>query len=189
MNQKAVIAILGVVVVILLGTTVYFATISNVSQPVAPGPKVAQQPAPTTTKQQSVVQPTTPTTQPVPAIADWKNYKNDKYGFELTFPSTWQGYKAINRTLDWGANGTSDSIDFGFTAQGSSDIALIFNVSMHSKTQWKKIKSEQGPTPTYLGENSLYVFAYSPAQDVATDFERSRMTEIESIIKTFKITK
>ena len=48
MNQKSLVVILGVAVVILLGTTIYFATISNVSQP-APAP-VAQtptQPAPT----------------------------------------------------------------------------------------------------------------------------------------------
>ena len=42
MNQKTIIAILGVAVVILLGTTIYFATISNVNQPAPPTP-VAQQ--------------------------------------------------------------------------------------------------------------------------------------------------
>ncbi|KKQ51043.1 MAG: hypothetical protein US70_C0024G0015 [Parcubacteria group bacterium GW2011_GWD2_38_11] len=40
MNQKSIIAILGVVVVILIGTTVYFATLNKVSQPVATAPNV-----------------------------------------------------------------------------------------------------------------------------------------------------
>jgi len=44
MNQKSIGAVLGVVVVILIGTTVYFATINNASQPVSSDPKVTQQP-------------------------------------------------------------------------------------------------------------------------------------------------
>jgi hypothetical protein len=45
MNQKSIIAVLGVVVIILIGTIVYFATLNKASQPVAPAPKVAQKPA------------------------------------------------------------------------------------------------------------------------------------------------
>jgi len=55
MNQKSLIAVLGVVVVILIGTTVYFATINKVSQSIAPVPKVVQQPTPAPVP---VVQPT-----------------------------------------------------------------------------------------------------------------------------------
>ncbi|HAT73482.1 MAG: ABC-type dipeptide transport system, periplasmic component [Candidatus Moranbacteria bacterium GW2011_GWF2_36_839] len=67
MNQKNIIAILGVAVVILLGTTIYFATISNVSQP-APVPVVkqpatpapiAQTPATPANQQPVATQPTT----------------------------------------------------------------------------------------------------------------------------------
>jgi hypothetical protein len=45
MNQKSIIAILGVVVVILIGTTAYFATINKSSQLAAPTPKTIKQPA------------------------------------------------------------------------------------------------------------------------------------------------
>ena len=54
MNQKAIIAILGVVTVILVGTTIYFATINKTSQPTTPAPKVAQQPAQPIPSQQQV---------------------------------------------------------------------------------------------------------------------------------------
>jgi hypothetical protein len=47
MNRKSIIAVLGLVVVILSGTTVYFATINKSSQSVAPAPKVVQQPVST----------------------------------------------------------------------------------------------------------------------------------------------
>lgn len=49
MNQKTIIAILWVFVVILLGTTIYFATISNVNQP---APVVKQPATPTPVAQQ-----------------------------------------------------------------------------------------------------------------------------------------
>ncbi|MFH1712282.1 MAG: hypothetical protein ABH846_03550 [Patescibacteria group bacterium] len=111
-------------------------------------------------------------------------YSNSQYGFSLTFPQTWKGYTAKNRTLNWGLFGTSDSVDFGFSVQDS-----LFNVSIHTKSQWQQIKSEEGPTPTYLGENSQYVFGYATAQDAANDTIVARMREIQDIVKTFKVTK
>jgi hypothetical protein len=60
MNQKKVIAILGVVAVILAGTTIYFATINKASQSVAPAPKVVQQPAQPIPSQQQVANNPTP---------------------------------------------------------------------------------------------------------------------------------
>lgn len=55
MNQKSIIVALGVAVVILIGITVYFATINRVGQSVVPAQKVVQQPV------------QTPAVQPVPA--------------------------------------------------------------------------------------------------------------------------
>lgn len=111
-------------------------------------------------------------------------YSNLQYGFSLTFPQTWTGYTAKNRILNWGSFGTSDSIDFGFSVQSS-----LFNVSIHTKNQWKQIKSEKGSTPTYLGENSQYIFGYTTTQDAANDTIIARMSEIQDIIRTFKIIK
>ncbi len=116
--------------------------------------------------------------------ASWKTYTNSKYGFSLNFPQTWEGYITKNRTLNWGSLGTSDSIDFGFSIQNS-----LFNISIHTKNKWEQIKSTEGPTPAYLGENSQYVFGYSKAQDAANDTIIARMSEISTIIKTFKIVK
>lgn len=111
-------------------------------------------------------------------------YNNSQYGFSLTFPQTWKGFTAKNRLLNWGSFGTSDSVDFGFSIQDS-----LFNISIHTKNQWQQIKSEEGPTPTYLGENNQYVFSYAPGQDAANDTIIARMREIPDIIKTFKVTK
>lgn len=109
-------------------------------------------------------------------------YTNSKYGFSLNFPQTWADYTTKNRKLNWGTFGSSDSIDFGFSVSDS-----LFNVSVHTKNQWKQIKSEAGPTPTYLGENNLYVFGYSTAQDASNNTIISRMKEIPVIVKTFEV--
>ncbi len=110
-------------------------------------------------------------------------YKNTEYGFSLEFPNTWKGYTTKNRILDWGTIGTSDSIDFGFSTQDS-----LFNIGMYSKSQWQKIKSEEGPTPTYLGENSQYIFGFAQANGaLVNDIIVARMAEVKDIIKTFKI--
>lgn len=110
-------------------------------------------------------------------------YTNSTYGFTLTFPQTWKDYTAKSRTLNWGTSNTSDSVDFGFSAQNS-----LFNISVHSKSQWQKIKSEEGPTPTYLGENNQYIFGYATAQYVANDTIVARMSEVKNVVKTFKVT-
>jgi hypothetical protein len=111
-------------------------------------------------------------------------YTNSTYGFTLTFPQTWKEYITKNRVLDWGTSGTSDSIDFGFSFLDS-----IFNVSVHSKSQWQKIVSTEDSKPIYLGENSQYIFGYTRAKDQTSDnYDYSiaiRMLDVKDIVKTF----
>ncbi|MFA4942046.1 MAG: hypothetical protein WC564_00180 [Patescibacteria group bacterium] len=107
-------------------------------------------------------------------------YTNSSYNFSLKFPQTWKGYTVKNRILSWGSLGTSDSIDFGFPSQDS-----LFNISVHAKNQWQNIQGIEGPKPTYLGENKLYVFGYDSAQDAKNSEIIERMKEIKSIVQTF----
>ncbi|MDO8676349.1 MAG: hypothetical protein Q7K16_01720 [Candidatus Azambacteria bacterium] len=91
MNQKTIFAILGVVVIILIGTTVYLAMTKNVSQPVAPTSNVAQQPTPTPVTQ-TPSQPVTkqqPTAQPTDETGSWQTYINKPYGFKVSYPNYW----------------------------------------------------------------------------------------------------
>lgn len=119
-----------------------------------------------------------------PQVNPEKNnvYYNSEFGFSLTFPKTWNGYSARNRVLNWGAQGNSNSVDFGFAIQDS-----LFNISVHSKDQWQKINSQEGPKPTYISENGQYVFAYAVAHDASDESITSRMKEIPGIIATFEI--
>ena len=88
MNQKSIIAVLGVVVVILIGTTVYFVTTNKTSQPVESAPKVVQQPTPAPAPAaQKPAQPTTPTPQPIDETVNWQTYTSAQYGFTFKYPS------------------------------------------------------------------------------------------------------
>lgn len=109
-------------------------------------------------------------------------YNNAVYDFALTLPKEWKNVQVVERTLDWGSFGTGPSFDFGFEVQDS-----LFNVSIFTKSQWQGIKAQEGPSPTYLGENALYVFGYSTAQDSANTTMAERMSEVKEIVKTFTV--
>jgi len=110
-------------------------------------------------------------------------YHHSTYGFSLTFPSTWTGYSSAARPIEWGDPiGSTDSIDFGFAAQDS-----IFNISIFTPSQWNDLQSLGGPMPSYLGENSQYVFAYDMSQFAANDAMAARRTEVSNITKTFRL--
>jgi hypothetical protein len=84
MNQKNLVAILGVTILILLGAIIYFTTISNVSQQ-APEPVVKQPATPAPVAQT----PTPPVAQSAPSV-DWQTYKNDKYAYSFSVPSNFR---------------------------------------------------------------------------------------------------
>jgi hypothetical protein len=121
MNQKSIIAILGVVIIILIGTTVYFVMTKNVNQPTTTTSNEVQQPVPTPATQQPS-QPVTeqkPTAQPTVESKNWQTYQNEIYGYEIEYPSYWiknnfpagdtrsaLEYKSANILLDQGGHGT-----------------------------------------------------------------------------------
>lgn len=118
-------------------------------------------------------------------ISSWQVYWSERYGFMLTFPETWKGYTAVYRQLDWGSDGKSDSIDFGFPAQKDG----LFNISFYSEKQYNSIANSGVPFGMLLGKNADYVFVWNQTQYAANKDMEKRITEIQSIIKTFKLTK
>ncbi|HPL93347.1 MAG TPA: hypothetical protein PLB38_03635 [bacterium] len=146
----------------------------NIEQPIMEEPTINE---PTDETDEQIDNP--PLNEPPVAIP----YHHSTYDFSLTFPSTWQGYSAISRNIDWGAPiGSTDSIDFGFPAQDS-----IFNISIFTPSQWNALQSLGGPMPSYLGENSQYVFAYDMSQFAANDSMADRRNEVSNITRTFRL--
>lgn len=112
-------------------------------------------------------------------IKDKVVYTNKDYGFTLILPASWEGFSVSNRKINWGENGESDSLDFGF-----ADDKELFNISVLTQEQWSNIIKEAGPKPTYLGRNASNVFAISfsgaPKNDSMAQLEK----EINSTFST-----
>jgi len=117
------------------------------------------------------------------------NYKNTQYGFQITFPKTWAGYKFFEKNIDGAivfylglptsqAGWTSTGVDAGYSS--------LFAIDVYTKAQWATVSAEEGPKPVKLGEKGDYVFAWSQAQATPKDLEK-RFSEIKSVIDTFKI--
>lgn len=129
-------------------------------------------------------------------VSDWKIYKNTKYGFQMTFPESWKGYRLFEVTTSWGSNGTATTFYISLPTTSktwkedgiSSGYASVFAMSIFSHSQWDKISVEEGPKPTYINKNSQNVFAYGYAQDSPEDLI-GKAGDVKNIISTFKFTK
>jgi len=147
------------------------------NQPATPTP-VAQQPA----QQPSNVNKT----------ADWHTYKNDKYGFEITFTDAWKNYKTVE---------TGDNQDATIQIQIPTtdpnwkrfgNLATPLDIMIFTKAQWAQA-SKQALAPNLITQNNQYVFAYTGWQDVPSDFGGSnsigyQKLEFDKVISSFKLT-
>lgn len=128
------------------------------------------------------------------ALSAWKNYTNSKYGFTMTFPDVWKGYRVFESQLADGtislyvavpttdATWKEENIDSGY--------ATIFAIGVLTPAQWTDVQAQGGPVEeTYLTKNSNYVFTSSSAQAVPTDLisEYNKTLKPADVIDTFKI--
>ncbi|MFH1772749.1 MAG: hypothetical protein ABH818_00085 [Patescibacteria group bacterium] len=192
MNQKNLVAILGVVVVILLGTTIYFATLSNVGQPVSL--PVAQQPVTRTQPAKTAPVTQQPATKQLPQA-----YQNEEYGFQLTLTDVWKDYQ----TRVTKNNDNSVDIDFCASIKNSkmaTDIpgyVCLFKIIVSDVKKWDMdaapCKKDRNSgmcdwIDNEIGRNDKNVFSYGAAQDY-TNEEKIAFDDIKEIIKSFKLTK
>ena len=98
-------------------------------------------------------------------------YTNKAYWFSLQFPASWKWYIA---TTTW------NTMRFWFNQQ-----SFLFGISAISHNEWNNMQNDL-MHPTYLWENTNYVFVYETAQDAINQNIADRMWEINAIVKTFK---
>ena len=113
MNQKSLIAVLGIVVVILLGTTVYFATINKASQSIVTMPAIN----PPATQPQSIDTIQRTKDETAPAL---QTYTNSQYKYQIQYPS---GAKVTDQSeKGFGEKGECVVIDYkdGYIAIAST---------------------------------------------------------------------
>lgn len=188
-NSKALMITLIVILVVLIvggGIWVYtlYSKISDVENDlvVKELPKVekeVEQPN-DELENEVVIEPEEEEEEPEPVKPKEDKYYNSTYGFGLTFPAEWDGYKVKEESTKW-EGFTAKSLYFGFDAQEN-----LFAISVFTKEQWDKLQdSPDARQVTYLDENSMYVFAWSHAQYLENDEMEKRAQEIGDIIDSF----
>jgi len=128
-------------------------------------------------------------------------YKNNEYGFEITFPNSWKNYSVEQRVWEgWIIDAPSEGPDYSGTM-------LIFkNPKLASENNfqgipimvitpdiWKLISEEKVAVstapigPTKIGQNEKYIFATPPRYiGFADDLNSQQINEVYEIVKTFK---
>lgn len=163
------------------------------TQPTAPAP-VAQTPVASTLQTPQVKEDTS-----------WKTYVNKAAGYQITFPDSWKGYK----TEDDGKGTLSFKIKFPYSydifADGSSELIMfnIITMPISSQTNEDEIDCKKGLAPycyftiNRLAKTSANVIYYIRGDEMG-DMEqfknksseiKNRFGEIDSILKTFQLTK
>lgn len=92
-----------------------------------------------------------------------KNYKDPWYGFELTFPDSWEGYlfereETPKNLLNQEEPRPRTDINFGFLENNKKFWGLL-EVQVWSKSSWEKAKTLNAGYQV-LGEDSKYVISY-----------------------------
>ncbi len=118
-------------------------------------------------------------------------YKNSKYGFELTLPSSWKNYAVGEKNQS--TYGYIYYFGLPFTDsnwQQEEDMpagsASLFALSVFTLEQWDKVQAEGGPFPTVIKTTDKYVYTWSVGQAYPLELGKYR-DDPETIISSFKL--
>ena len=90
-------------------------------------------------------------------IVDWRIYRNERYGFEFTFPDRWKDYKVSEEDT---------AIAFKLKHTRDDEYHTVFRIKIYPKEKWDQLQSKEEPSvEKYIDEKQGYVFAYSVGHD------------------------
>lgn len=116
-------------------------------------------------------------------------YTNAQYGFTLTLPGTWDGYKMKPATIDGTtANYYVNVPSAGAIGDTTADAGFYapFALSVYTLDQWATAQAAEGPKDTLIIKNATYAFAWSQANGIPpTGWDKS--ADIATIIASFKL--
>lgn len=132
------------------------------------------------------------TTTTTPTTSTDLTYTNTAtYGFTLTFPAAWKGYKFKEAAIS-GSTMTHyveiPTTDAAATGDSTADAGYYspFAISVYTLAQWATVEASEGPKDTLITKNATYAFAWSHANGVPpTDFTKD--SDIAGIIASFKL--
>lgn len=140
-------------------------------------------------KQITQIQPTTPNTVEQQVVEPTQDtvYKNQTYGFTLTFPQSWYGFNAAEQTYD-----AYSSVCFSFK---QPQPFCIFQIVKLNNSQWEQVKNKENKSILSKTDDSIILCdgccKYGDDTTGAGQFNQfqiDRCKEVPNIIKTFKIT-
>ena len=186
-NRPQIIApwLLVVLIIVVLAGGGYFVWYFwNKSQTkiISPPTTTTTTPSPTTTTTPSASTSTTTTDQ---------TYTNSPYGFTLTFPASWKGYKMKEANFPDSVITYYINIPTTDTSATSDETAEAgyyspFAITVYTLDQWIQVESSDGPKDTLITKNDQYAFGWSQANGVPpADFTDSE--DIKTIIASFKL--
>lgn len=113
-------------------------------------------------------------------------YINEDFGFKLTLPSTWVGYKVSTGTVDRGQSVTITPV--WSTNDKNREFVPVLIYPKDVWTAWEKNNFEDYKTsapigPTERGRNSDFVFATAPRYNFSFG---TGTEEVEGIVKSIK---
>ena len=115
-------------------------------------------------------------------------YENTDFGFSLTLPRSWDGYKVATGTVQYGRTITitpPSSID-----EGTREFVPVLIYPIDKWTEWEKNNFEDYPTaapigPTERARNKDYVFATAPRYNFGFGADTKVVEEIVEKMKAF----
>lgn len=122
----------------------------------------------------------------------WKVVTYEKYGYQMTLTDAWVNYRynekrqkdgAISYSAVYYSVPTADS-----TWEGGSGRYSPFAINVYKKDDWNNKWPKDEPKPVYIAENGEFVFAYTVANDVPSDWE-SKDLGVNQIVKSFILVK
>lgn len=174
--------LLGILIAVIVGSTGFFIWQYSVlfsPQPQLIEPKTAtKKPVSTTVKKDSTTVDTTLV------------YKNSKYGFSLTFPKGWEGYKMkevnVDGTTTYYVNiPTKDATD-ALDTTADKGFYAPFAITAYTAKAWAEAQAGGGTQSTEIAKNDKYVFTWSSANGIPpSDF--TGKDDIKGIIDSFKL--
>lgn len=136
-------------------------------------------------------QTTSPSPSPT-ATSDWKTYKNDKYGFTLTFNNSWKEYKSEQDIENYNDSGIHyrfylPTTDTSYKTD-KSNYASPFVISIYKLADWDAMDKEEAAKFTLIEKSDKYAFVYSTWDQAPTDLkDKITDSEIKSVMETFKL--
>jgi len=167
-----------IVVIIAAGLYYYFAIYNQNS-------------ASTTATASPVASSSAKTSSPSPS-ATTLTYTNTTYGFTLTFPASWKGYKMKEKVFTDSVITyyvTVPTTDPSAVASDSNDAGYYssFAITVYTLAQWDTLQAQEGPRDTLITKNTTYAFGWSQANGVPPSDFGSKSDDIKVIIDSFKL--